>query len=306
MNDDTVTKNKSGGEDFSTQLKAFRAEIDALDEKLIELILRRSAVVTEVGKLKANAGEKTCPLRPAREAAQLKKLTDRFAREPFPAGAAAHVWRHIINGSLAIEGGLSVGVCSPVGATSDLVWMAREYFGPYAEMMRESQPRTLMHKVASGQCAIGVMPYPNSEEANPWWIDLLNEGEHSPAIFLKLPFLPEQGNGKHGNTGQALAIAKVTMEPYEGQGISAVAIRAEKTCSMSKLQDSFKRAGLAAHWVSVSAINDNERAHFVEVEGDVDSQDARFEKIREAIGSPVFTLSVIGHYAQPLNMETKK
>lgn len=307
MNDSAKDSNRSHN-DFADRLAQYRTEIDAIDVELIDLILKRSAVVSSVGKLKESNRETTCPIRPAREAAQLRKMMERFSGEAFPSAAAVHVWRHIINGSLAIEGALPIGVCSPVGAASDLVWMAREYFGAYADMTRESQPRALVNKVVNNQCAIGVLPYPHSEDTNPWWLDLANEGDNHPTIFLKLPHLPEQ-QAKHGNGNggdQAFAIAKVAVESYGEQGISAIVMRTENTCSMSKLQDTFKRAGFDAQWLSVVVLSEMERGHFVEIQGDIAQNDSRLEVVREAIGKSFIKLSVIGRYAAPLTTDSTK
>lgn len=302
----TANDTKNHMEEFNAKLKAFRAEIDALDEQLIQLILKRSAVVGQVGKLKANTKETACPLRPAREAAQLAKLLDRFNKEPFPAAAAVHIWRHIINGSLAIEHAMTIGVCSAVGAASDLMWMAREYFGAYTETLRESQPRALVNKVATGQYHIGILPYPAADDANPWWLDLAQEKNDSPKIFLQLPFLPEQpaqrSGGNHNHT-RAFAIARLTHEPFGEKGVSALAMRTETTLSMSKLQDCLKRADLQAKWVCTNTLNEMQRAHFVEVDGDVTADDQKLEKLRELAGASLLSIAMIGHYAKPLIKE---
>jgi chorismate mutase len=297
---ETATNPQADSANFSEALKAFRAEIDALDEQLMALILKRSHVVKQVGKLKESAGEKASPMRPAREAAQLNKMFERFAGEAFPAAAATHIWRHIINGSLTIEGALSVGVCSPVGGASDLVWMAREYFGGYAEIARESQPRALVNKVSEGQMMIGILPYPTSEDTNPWWLDLAGEGENKPSIFLKLPHLPAKHNASVGDV-KAFAIAKIVRESYGDDCISALSLRTENNCSMGKLQQAFKQVGIEASWVSVAALGEMGRAHFVEMKGDITNDDARLNALREQLGQSLVHAHIIGHYAAPIS-----
>ncbi|MEN9499161.1 MAG: hypothetical protein RIS83_980, partial [Pseudomonadota bacterium] len=57
-------------------LQALRAEIDALDDAMHDLLMRRAAVVARMAASRAKTGGGS-PLRPGREAAVLRRLLGR-------------------------------------------------------------------------------------------------------------------------------------------------------------------------------------------------------------------------------------
>lgn len=55
-------------------LAAVRAEIDAIDDRLLELLNRRAACAQRVAEIKSAAGEADCFHRPEREAEVLRRM----------------------------------------------------------------------------------------------------------------------------------------------------------------------------------------------------------------------------------------
>src|SRR4051812_24910827 len=114
-------------------LEACRAEIDAIDNSILELLSRRVGIVREVGALKqASAdlsGAHKSFIRPGREAEMVRRIA-RQAHENLPQAAAlAQMWRLIIASAIDIEeGGASVATLS-TDTNRECYWLAREYFG---------------------------------------------------------------------------------------------------------------------------------------------------------------------------------
>ena len=107
-----------------TSLAALRAEIDAIDDALHDLVMRRAAVVARLAASRVK-GDDASSLRPGREAAILRRLLARHSG-PLPAIAVARLWREILSSSNAMQGGFSVAL--PAG-DAQLHEAARSRFG---------------------------------------------------------------------------------------------------------------------------------------------------------------------------------
>src|SRR4051812_36587391 len=75
-------------------LAAARAEIDALDDALHDLVMRRAEVVARLAASRAKAGSPS-PLRPGREAMILRRLLGRH-HGALPANALVGLWRELL------------------------------------------------------------------------------------------------------------------------------------------------------------------------------------------------------------------
>ena len=82
-------------------LQALRAEIDALDDAMHDLLMRRAAVVARMAASRAKTGAGS-PLRPGREAAVLRRLLGRH-QGALSRGAVVRIWRHIFMAHTAIQ-----------------------------------------------------------------------------------------------------------------------------------------------------------------------------------------------------------
>ena len=78
----------------SERLAGYRAEIDACDGELVQLLARRFAVTEKVGKLKARGGLPAAD--PAREAEQRDRIHALAIESGLDPRLAESVWRHIV------------------------------------------------------------------------------------------------------------------------------------------------------------------------------------------------------------------
>lgn len=155
-------------------LAALRAEIDALDDALHELLMRRAEVV---GRLAASRAKGAGPaLRPGREAAILRRLLARHAG-PFPRAALVRLWRELLNGTTAIQAPLSAAAWLDEAGIEVL----RAHLGLAAPVLRCADAEAALAAQAEGRAGLVALP-----PAGRWWraLDPLRL-----AVTARLPLL---------------------------------------------------------------------------------------------------------------------
>ena len=113
MTTDAANKNAEAAE-----LDKLRAEIDRLDQELVERIHARSKVAMEVGEVKKRYSDNPVFLRPGREASMLRRAAEKHGDHPFPASSLLRIWREIIPAVTSLEGDLSLAIEDDAGAVA--------------------------------------------------------------------------------------------------------------------------------------------------------------------------------------------
>lgn len=188
-------------------LQDLRRQIDEIDDAIHDLIMQRADIVVHVAAAK-NIGD-ALPIRPAREAAMLRRLAGRH-RGPFPYPSLARMWHEMIAASTMIQSSYSIAVYAD--ETRHALWdLARDQFGSQTPMRAAATPRRAVAQVLAGEADVAVVPMPEAGEADPWWPDLLvSDG---PRIVARLPF---GGVGcVRGEAVEGLAVARL---PFEATG----------------------------------------------------------------------------------------
>ncbi|MEO7725643.1 MAG: prephenate dehydratase [Burkholderiales bacterium] len=139
---------------MTDSLKKIRARIDALDDRLVDLLSERAALAQDIGH--AKSGPK---YRPEREAQVVRRVTTRN-RGPLPAAALAHVYTEIMSACRALEDGISVAYLGPQGTFSEEA--AIKQFGSQAHMRPCATIDEVFRQVESGAVQYGVVPIENS------------------------------------------------------------------------------------------------------------------------------------------------
>jgi len=103
-------------------LPALRAELNRIDNAVHDLLMQRALVVEEVAK-----SGKPAAFRPGREASIIRRLLARHTG-PLPRQTLFRVWRELLAGTTAMQGGFRIAVCEP-GTGGDMIQIAREHFG---------------------------------------------------------------------------------------------------------------------------------------------------------------------------------
>ncbi len=278
-------------------LDALRREIDAIDETLHDLIIRRTTVVERVRDHKRGHKIK---IRPAREAEILYHLASRH-QGLFPKRELMRMWRELIVATLSFEGPFSVAVHMPELLSG--YWdLARDQYGSFTPMTGHASVRRVIEAVRSQEATVGVLPMPGRDDAEPWWPHLAASGPDVPRIIARLPFAGP-GNGRDGDL-EALVICPVAQEPT-GRDRSFLCFEAAREMGLDRVAATLSDAGLPATFAAVwhDAETSGNWLHLAEVDDFVATDDPRLLKALEALGRPVKTVVPLGGYATPLRPE---
>lgn len=220
-------------------LQALRAEIDALDDAMHDLLMRRAAVVARMAASRAKTGAGS-PLRPGREAAVLRRLLGRHSGA-LSRGAVVRIWRHIFMAHTAIQGAFTAAVAAS-GEAAPTLALAREHFGTATPLTSFASPAQALAALSAGKASVAVLPAPAGEGEGAWWQSL-----EAPrlSVVARLPFVADAANAD-----AALVVAPV---PADASGEDRSLLRLEGNADASR--DSFARmlsdAGLGGRILSL-------------------------------------------------------
>jgi chorismate mutase-like protein len=269
-------------------LAAIRAEIDALDDAMHELLRRRAAVVARMAESRAKGNGPA--FRPGREAQVLRRLLGRHDG-PLPARAVVRLWRDIFAACTGLQGAFAIAVHAlPGGETQRL---AQEHFGALTPLRLLPSPASALALVASGEAAAAVLALPRDEEAPEaaWWTGL-----DSPRLQVgaRLPFLAPAA----GEPGAEALVVMPGAPDASGEDRSLLRLEARGGDAQSRTQllAALTAAGLAPRQ-AILRRGAGGLAALVEVEGAVAEGDPRLA------GLPVDRALPLGFYAVPLRRD---
>ena len=168
-------------------LQALRAEIDGVDDAILDLLQRRRALTAKIGRAKAD-GEPVLRLKPDREAAVLQRLSERV--EPSMRTMTRAVWREVMSAGLAEQEALEVLVWTGEHAPH-LLMEARHRFGAHPAYRLVADPQAALSAAEAG-AAVAVLALDDL-----WWTTLADDHPNLWAFEMV----------RRPNTGEALALA---------------------------------------------------------------------------------------------------
>ncbi len=143
---------------MTDQLKKIRTRIDALDDRIVDMLNERAQLAQRIGHVKSGA-----KYRPERESQVLQRLARRN-RGPLPQAALARLYIEIMSACRALEDGISVAYLGPQGTFSEEA--VRRQFGSQAELRPCASIDEVFRQVEAGQAGYGVVPVENSTEGS--------------------------------------------------------------------------------------------------------------------------------------------
>ena len=277
-----------------TTLDDLRREIDEIDDAIHDLLMRRTRAAGTIGGLKGNRDGPL--LRPGREAMVLRRLVRRH-QGPFPKPELVRIWREIMVSLVRLQGPFTVAVFAPDGSPAYLD-LARDHYGSHTPTSACASASRVVCEVGEGKATVGILPYPEEEEAAPWWPLLLEAGKSGPCIIARLPFAAGGG----GERSEALAIANLAPEET-GEDRSLLAFETEDEISRTRLHTALSEAGLRPLFLAIcqSTRKDEAWFHLVEVDGFVAPEDVRIGEFAGDLGERLSAIVTLGAYAAPLN-----
>src|SRR5271165_405549 len=229
---------RNGG---SQTLAGLRADLDRIDDALHDLLIERAGVIEQV----ARTGKRGA-LRPGREAAIVRRLLARH-QGGLPASTLTRIWRELLAGTNAMQGGFSMAVCT-AGGESQYIQTAREHFGALTPLRAHRNPAQAIAEVSAGTATVAVLPLPSETEAarDAWWTALLHKDEPRIHVVGRLPFWGPRPEG--APDVQALVIA--TVEPdASGADRSLLGLELPLDASRARLGGALAAAGFAPNHI---------------------------------------------------------
>jgi len=141
----------------SEDLQRLRAEIDRLDEEVLQRLSRRAEIAHEIGRVKGGA----VVYRPEREAQVLRRITG-LNQGPLADGTVWHIFREIMSACLALEQPLRIAYFGPEGTFTE--GAAKKHFGSAPNFTAMSTIDEVFRAVEAGHADYGVVPVENSTE----------------------------------------------------------------------------------------------------------------------------------------------
>jgi len=272
------------------RLPALRAQLDVLDDHILDLLTQRALVVEEVAAAKRGAGS----IRPGREAAILRRLLGRH-HGPLPRGAVIRIWREIFASSIAQQQSLQVAVCDPA-MDGRFLAAAREHLGALTPMRAYRSPAQAIGEVADGRASVAILPLPGEgtgDGTGPgWWPGLLQHNAKGRIhVVARLPFWASRPEG--AASVQALIISNTPADP-SGEDISLLALEVPAQVSLGSLSNALNSAGFKPLSMLVHRPTGVPAAFLlVEVDGFVTADDPRLAQITGLQAPPM----IVGAYA---------
>ncbi len=153
------------------RLAPLRAQIDAIDQELLELLSKRAKAAQEVGHIK---NESSAPIfRPERESQVIQNVLQKNPGPLLPDGLAS-IWREIMSACRALESKQTIAYLGPTGTFSEQA--AHQFFGQSIDGLPCASLDEVFKAVEKGAATFGVVPVENSSEgAVSRTLDLLLE-----------------------------------------------------------------------------------------------------------------------------------
>jgi chorismate mutase/prephenate dehydratase len=138
-------------------IEKLRREIDAVDDKLLELINRRAALASRIGALKKG----TPAYRPERETEILRRVAQANPG-PLAAERVTGVFREVISACRGLEEAIRVTYLGPEGTFSEQA--VRQHFGRAVEALPVPSVDEAFRRCEAGAVQFTVVPVENSTE----------------------------------------------------------------------------------------------------------------------------------------------
>lgn len=278
------------------KLEALRAEIDQMDDELVNVLERRIALVKDIAEAKKENGNGPV-FRPGREAAVLRRILNQHSSDLSDA-VVARMWREMISAVCRMQQPYSVSIAAPVKSVG--YWdLARCHFGSATPMSLHKLPSVVLREVSTDPSVLGVLPWQN-DEPDAWWVHLAQGGETVPKILACLPFTPNKsGNFEDLN---ALVIGQGSPEA-SGDDESLFVVMTENEVSRARLNGLLEEAGIPGHCLDSRSprVEDGDWLHLFKVPEFMAEGDERLDTFKELLGKSVIKLVILGAYAVPQN-----
>ncbi len=289
--------NNSG--DSAARLEALRTEIDAVDEALHDLVMRRAALTEHMGALKSQGGPGAAeprnaenPIRPAREAAILRRLAARHSGV-LPFEVVVRIWRELIAANLRRQCNFELAIMDVGGGR---LWdVAHAAFGALTRATAYFRAQDAIRAAWDTPGTLAVLPAPSSAAPElRIWPELLT-AEGAPRIVSALPPLKQE------TWPEAFVVARAPCEP-SGDDISFVLLtgRTPPVPDTAELSEAGFEGHVLGTWPAMSMLG--LFCTFAAVREFVRPRDARLERLDRLRRDNGGTAMLVGAAPAPVRL----
>lgn len=272
-------------------LPELRDKIDALDKTIQDLIAERAELVELIGDIKHDAGLPV--VNAAREAQLMRRLLSRH-RGSLPLQTIMSIWRELIGAACQIQSPFKVAIANPQGLPTRFD-MARFYFG--SVMPIETSPTALhaLGQLRNDDVQFAVVPWPVTEEDQPWWLRLMDEGNADIRVIARLPY----DYGLAAIAGDDDLMLLLGRFPFEASGHdhTFVVLQVDPEVSRSRINTLLAAAGLSPLAIFATGVESARGTYLLHLDDYVDAHDARWADAQAAFGPQFQRAFFIGGYA---------
>lgn len=285
------------------KLEKLRQQIDAIDDKVLDLLIERTDIVEGIRAVKSGAGGAelggSASMRPDREARVVRRILERHDGR-LPEVVVGRLWRELISAFTRLQGPLKVAVCAPEKSVG--YWdLGRMQFGSATPMTLHRSHGVVLRAISAGDGTVGILPLPQEGEEGPWWPHLATETENAPRVIARLPFVEDPKAWFEGLG--ALALAPID-HVDSGDDISLVVIAADPQISRARLHQQLADCKLPGRIIAAVGKGGDqaEWLHLVEIDGHVRAKDPRLAAFVKKSDGAVERVVRIGGYAVPIKI----
>ena len=273
-------------------LEELRRRLDAIDDRLQDLLIDRAEVVALVAEHKR--GNNLIFYQPEREAQIIRRLVARHHGR-LPLASLVRIWRELLAATVSLETPFAVAVYAPAG--SPVFWdLARDHYGSSTPIAAHGSIAQVIRAVAEAPDSAGVLPMPQEGEPDPWWRHLLSQHRNTPRVMARLPFGP-RGNARSAGA-DALVIGHGAPQ-NTGRDRTLIATETAEI-SRARILGLLSALDLSCTFFASSEQIDG-AVDLIELDSFVPLSDPRIETFRTQLGSALHRLLPLGGYALPLS-----
>ncbi len=279
----------------SEELDKVRKQIDELDNRIHDTLMERAELVLKIGAEKRKKNIQI--VQPAREARMIRRLLNRH-QGALPEMAVVRIWRELVGAVSLLQTGLKVNVTAPEGVSE--YWdLARDYFGSCLPMQKSGSAMSALADVREEKCSFAVVPWPETEEENPWWSVLK---EHDDANRLHIIARLPHGDDPDDPAAmtKALVVSKSGFDSSDDDH-SFLFIECAQNVSRGKLVDVSEKLGMKALSLSSrrAKIEGQPCQHLLEVDRYLDEEDDLIARFQNEIEDEYAHVFCAGGYPTP-------
>ena len=224
----------------SPTLQNFRSKIDAIDNKIIDLLEKRMAVISDVAIFKRKNNYKFF-IRSAREADMIKNLQKK-CNFCFPKSAIFDIWRKIISSANAFEQKPQITIHNPRNIP-DYFYLVQRYYGDFIPIDSQKSAKNIISKIIKNQIQIGVFALKQDTNNQSWW-SIINDSKSEIKIFALIA--APNSKTKLIHTQNNLFLVAIKEAEKSELDNSLLTIRINKDISRNKILSILKKANLEA------------------------------------------------------------